>query len=69
VQYGRLVLLWENDPAVVMYRTGIQQSLVKNVAEIQPSFFNNTRASSYNAEAATDAWDKTLAWLRQYLMA
>lgn len=35
----------------------------------QHAFFNDTRASSYNAEASADAWDKTLAWFRQHLAA
>ncbi len=35
----------------------------------QHAFFNDTRASSYNADAATDAWAKTLAWFGEYLPA
>lgn len=34
----------------------------------QHAFFNDTRASSYNAAAAADAWEKTLGWFRQYLV-
>lgn len=30
------------------------------------AFFNDTR-ESYNAEAAADAWQRTLAWFREYL--
>jgi carboxymethylenebutenolidase len=30
------------------------------------AFFNDT-AASYNAEAAADAWPRTLAWFREYL--
>ncbi len=32
------------------------------------AFFNDTRPQAYHAEAAADAWDKTLAWLRQHLI-
>ena len=31
------------------------------------AFFNNT-ATSYNADVATQAWNETLAWFRQYLV-
>jgi carboxymethylenebutenolidase len=31
------------------------------------SFFNDTRASSYNAEAAADAWQQTLDWFSTHL--
>ncbi|HYN89422.1 MAG TPA: dienelactone hydrolase family protein [Ardenticatenaceae bacterium] len=31
------------------------------------SFFNDTRASSYHAEASADAWQRTLAWFRAHL--
>jgi carboxymethylenebutenolidase len=33
----------------------------------QHAFFNDTRPHIYNAEAAKDAWERTLAWFRQYL--
>jgi carboxymethylenebutenolidase len=33
----------------------------------QHAFFNDTRAESYNAEAAADAWEKTLAWFGSHL--
>jgi len=29
--------------------------------------FHNDTGSRYNAEAATDAWARTLAWLGKYL--
>lgn len=32
------------------------------------AFFNDTRESSYNAEAADDAWPRALEWLRKYLV-
>jgi carboxymethylenebutenolidase len=31
------------------------------------AFFNNTRPSGYNADAAKDAWKETLAWFKKYL--
>lgn len=31
------------------------------------AFFNDTRASSYNRAAATDAWGRTLTWFEQHL--
>lgn len=33
----------------------------------QHAFFNDTRAESYNADAAADAWEKTLAWFGSHL--
>ena len=33
----------------------------------QHAFFNETRPHIYHAEAAKDAWQKTLAWFRKYL--
>lgn len=33
----------------------------------QHAFFNETRAASYSAEAAADAWEKTLAWFGSHL--
>jgi carboxymethylenebutenolidase len=33
------------------------------------SFFNDTRAGSYNPEAAADAWQKTLDWFHTHLPA
>ena len=32
------------------------------------AFFNDTRPHIYKAEAAADAWQKTLAWFRQHLI-
>jgi carboxymethylenebutenolidase len=34
----------------------------------QHAFFNETRPHIYNAEAAKDAWTKTLVWFRKYLV-
>ncbi|MCB0062870.1 MAG: dienelactone hydrolase family protein [Caldilineaceae bacterium] len=33
----------------------------------QHAFFNDTRASSYDADAAADAWERTLAWFSTHL--
>ena len=33
----------------------------------QHAFFNDTRPSSYSAEASADAWPKTLIWFREHL--
>ena len=33
----------------------------------QHAFFNDSRPEIYDDRAARDAWDRTLAWLRQYL--
>lgn len=33
----------------------------------QHAFFNDTRPNIYHAEAASDAWKRTLAWFRQHL--
>ncbi len=33
----------------------------------QHAFFNDTRPQIYKADAAQDAWKKTLAWFRKYL--
>lgn len=40
---------------------------IRVYAGAQHAFFNDTRAESYNAEAAADAWQRTLEWLAQYL--
>ena len=34
---------------------------------VQHAFFNDTRPHIYNAAAAQDAWQKSLAWFRKYL--
>ncbi len=35
--------------------------------DTQHAFFNDTRPQIYNAAAAHDAWQKSLAWFRKYL--
>lgn len=34
----------------------------------QHAFFNDTRASSYDADIAKDAWERMLGWFKQYLV-
>ncbi len=41
---------------------------IKVYAGANHAFFNDT-GGSYNADAAKDAWQATLAWFRQYLTA
>jgi carboxymethylenebutenolidase len=36
-------------------------------ANAQHAFFNDDRPASYNAEAAADAWEKSLDWLERHL--
>lgn len=36
--------------------------------EAQHAFFNDARPGIYKADAALDAWEKTLAWFRKYLV-
>ena len=36
--------------------------------DTQHAFFNDTRPQIYNADAAQDAWQKSLAWFRKYLV-
>jgi carboxymethylenebutenolidase len=38
-------------------------------AEAQHAFFNDTRPHIYDPQAAADAWQRALAWFRQYLVA
>jgi carboxymethylenebutenolidase len=33
----------------------------------QHAFFNDTRANIYDAQAAQDAWERTIRWLQRYL--
>lgn len=57
--------------AVEAMGTGLEDAGVEHEIHIytdaQHAFFNDTRASSYHAEAAADAWEKSLAWFNQYL--
>lgn len=40
---------------------------IHTYAGAEHAFFNNDRPEVYHPEAAADAWQRTLAWLRQYL--
>ncbi len=51
--------------------TALDEAGITNEIQIydgaQHAFFNDTRANSYNAEAAADAWARSLAWFEQHL--
>jgi carboxymethylenebutenolidase len=57
-------------PAVRIMADALTESDIQNEIHVyegvQHAFFNDTR-QSYNDEAATDAWSKTLAWFREHL--
>ncbi|UYN91474.1 MAG: dienelactone hydrolase family protein [Anaerolineales bacterium] len=40
---------------------------IHTYAGAEHAFFNNDRPEVYHPEASADAWQRTLAWLRQYL--
>lgn len=44
-----------------------KQSEFKIYPDTDHAFFNDTRLEVYNAEAATDAWQRTIEFLRQHL--
>ena len=44
-----------------------KQIEVKIYAGADHAFFNDTRPEVYNAQAATDAWQRTIAFLREHL--
>lgn len=46
-----------------------KQIEVKIYKDADHAFFNDTRPQVYNAEAAADAWQRTIAFLRQHLSA
>lgn len=46
-----------------------KQIEVKIYKDADHAFFNDTRPPVYNAEAAADAWQRTIAFLRQHLSA
>ncbi len=57
--------------AVHAFEAQLEQQHVPHEVHIYPgtshAFFNDTRPQIYSAEAAQDAWQKTLAWFRRYL--
>jgi carboxymethylenebutenolidase len=59
--------------AVHAFEAEMQQQNVPHEVHLYPgtshAFFNDTRPQIYQAAAAQDAWQKTLAWFRKYLVA
>ncbi len=59
--------------AVHAFETEMSKQQVPHEVHIYPgtshAFFNDTRPQIYQASAAQDAWQKTLAWFRTYLIA
>jgi carboxymethylenebutenolidase len=57
--------------AVEAMHAGFDEAGIKNEFVVyegaQHAFFNDTRESSYDAEASADAWPKTLDWFREHL--
>ncbi len=58
--------------AVRAFEAQLEQQHVPHAVHIYPgtshAFFNDTRPQIYDATAAQDAWQKTLAWFRRYLV-
>ena len=58
--------------AVHAFEVEMQKQRVPHEVHIYPgashAFFNDTRPQIYQAVAAQDAWQKTLAWFRKYLI-
>ncbi len=58
--------------AVHAFAAEMDKQRVPHEVRIYPgashAFFNDTRPQIYHAEAAQDAWQKTLAWFRKYLV-
>jgi carboxymethylenebutenolidase len=58
--------------AVTAFEAEMQKQRVPHEVHVYPgashAFFNDTRPQIYQAEAAQDAWQKTLAWFRTYLI-
>ena len=55
-----------NTMEAALTEAGIEHE-IKIYDGAQHAFFNDTRANSYNAEAAADAWARALAWFGQHL--
>jgi carboxymethylenebutenolidase len=55
------------------FRAALAQHGTPHAIHIYPgaphAFFNDTRPHIYHAEAARDAWHKTLNWFKMYLSA
>ena len=58
--------------AVGAFENELKQNNITHSIHIYPgtehAFFNETRPQIYDAAAAKDAWGKTLAWFRKYLV-
>jgi carboxymethylenebutenolidase len=58
--------------AVTAFEAEMQKQRVLHEVHVYPgashAFFNDTRPQIYQAEAAQNAWQKTLAWFRTYLI-
>jgi carboxymethylenebutenolidase len=71
-----LGLYGENDHGISpervhQFQAALEQANVVHEIHIYPgsghAFFNDTRPHIYNPDAAQDAWERTLEWLRRYL--
>lgn len=78
IQAPLLGLYGEHDHGIPVERLHsfdeeLQKHGVRHEIHIYPgaqhAFFNDARPNSYHPEAAADAWERTLAWFRQYLVA
>ncbi|MFN8597238.1 MAG: dienelactone hydrolase family protein [Anaerolineae bacterium] len=58
--------------AVQAFETELKTHHIQHEIHLYPgtehAFFNDSRPHIYNAAAAQDAWQKTLAWFRQHLV-
>jgi len=74
---GALLLIYaENDKGVPPEQGREREQILKDLGKevelvIYPNathaFFNDARPEVYNAEAAKDAWNRTLGWFRKYV--
>lgn len=72
---GILNIVGENDERVKQVQrkleTDLRMTSVQHDLVVYPgvghAFFNDTRPEAYNVGAATDAWERTLDWLRSHL--
>jgi carboxymethylenebutenolidase len=72
-----LSLVGELDKGAIEYNTKLHAALTEQTyahphelvtyPNAPHAFFNDTRPEAYNAEAATDAWKRTIGWLRTYV--
>lgn len=60
-------------PAVKEFEQALAAHGIPHEIHIYPgarhAFFNDTRLQAYDPQAAADAWTRTLAWFRRYLVA